>query len=79
EGDNDQFQAHFTAERDRWQSFVHAWQHEGKSADEIFDGFMSVFADIEDRRQRRFWSVNCTRLVLVARAKDEGRSSEEGI
>ncbi|MBY5453877.1 hypothetical protein HFO91_30330 [Rhizobium leguminosarum] len=77
--DIDEFQARYSAERDRWTSAIATWQHEGKSADEIYERFMSAFYDIENPSERRFWAVNCTRQVLLLRAEDEGRSREEGI
>lgn len=74
----ERLQRHFSDGGDRWRPLIRDWLDEGLSADTIYQDFLQSFADL-DADQQKFWAISCTRLVLVRRRRDAGRSKDDGI
>ncbi|MEY9198409.1 hypothetical protein ABIA16_003525 [Sinorhizobium fredii] len=73
---DDQFEEQMRVFRqgaDRWRPVVYSHPDKGRSSEEIYLEFYATFSDL-DEQTRRFWAVQCTRLVLFRRRRADGMS-----
>jgi hypothetical protein len=71
EAEHEALMTEFSASQERWRPILQRHRDDNVGSDALFESFMLEFKDL-DMKNRRFWAMNLTRIVLAGRDNTAG-------